>query len=500
MKKLLILFLLLTPLLIFAQNDAQNASSEEGFQMGGSAGSMTIDGETYTRVRLNPEFSIWKFGVGLDFDFLITPDGGIREEDWDEGKDYINKILYLRYAHRGDPFYAKVGSFPTYSIANGLIMNDYTNMLQFPETRKIGGYFGVNTPFSGLGLELFTADFAENDIIAGRAHIKPFEYSQVPLLDNLEFGVTVAMDVDQLNKFNDEDGDDVPDVFDAFEDDADYSVDTDNDGFPDELDYDADGDNLIDNPNDGSDWWANLPGDMQDHETILDEARIYGDEDEVVIVGSDYRLPIITYDYFSLYHYAEFAKIVDYGQGFIFPGFGAKVAIFDINLEGRRFEDEFVPGYFDNLYDDQRAYVVGDEIVTKESLLEFVNASTGWYGSVTTNIANMLYFDLAYQDMYGEDVTTGKSLWAGLRADTNMIPKIKEASITYSQANKSYINFKYFRNANAVVNGKISYELGPKSYLVGNYKERYTDINGDKKIKGDDEIQKTFGFGVEFKF
>ncbi len=485
MKKIIVLFLLMLPLVLVAQQGGMDVSQDEGFQMGGSVGATTINGETYTRIRLNPELVMWKFGLGLDIDFLITGEGDIREEDWDDWQDYVNKILYLRFAHRGDPFYALVGSFRSYTLANGLIVNGYTNMLNYPDSKKIGGYFGFNTEISGFGMEMFAADFTKMDIFATRAHFKPLEVSNFPLLSQLDLGVSFAHDVDQYKRFDDDDNDNVPDIFDAFPDDDDYAVDTDGDGFPDEIDIDADGDNIYD-PEDG--------------EIILDEKPIYDKEEDVTIVGTDYTLPLVDYDYFKLYHYAEYAKIIDYGQGFIFPGFGAKFAIFDMKLEGRRFEDEFIPAFFDYLYDDQRAFVRGQEIYTKTSILDGVKASTGWYGSVTANIGQLFFFDLAYQDMYGQDVVTGKSLWAGLRADTSMIPKINEASIEYAQTNKKYINFKQFRNENATVTGKISYELGGNSFLVGNYQERYDDINNDGKIKGDDEIAKTFSFTVEFKF
>jgi len=485
MKKILILFLLLLPLVVLAQESGQEVSQGSDFQMGGAVGATTINGETYTRIRLNPEISFWRFGVGLDIDLLITGNGDIREEDWDEWQDYVNKILYLRYCHRGDPFYALVGSFPSYTLANGLIVNGYTNMLNYPDKKKLGGYMGFNTDMSGFGMEMFAADFREMDVFATRAHFMPMQVTNFPILKELELGVSIAHDTDQYNRFEDSDGDNVPDIFDEFPNDGSVWSDIDGDGFADDIDIDANGNNVLDEEE------GYVPEDTK---------AKYNEEKEVTIVGVDYLLPLINYDYLQLYHYAEAAKIVDYGMGFIFPGFGAKVAIFDLKLEGRRFEDEFIPGFFDYLYDDQRAFVRGDKIYTKTSLLNSVNASTGWYGSATTNIAKLIYLDLAYQDMYGKDVTTGKSLWVGLRAETSMIPKINEASITYSQTNKKYINFKDFRNENASVTGKISYELGGNSYLVGNYQERYTDMNNDGKIKGEDEIAKTFSFTVEFKF
>lgn len=498
MKRILIFLLMMIPLLLSAQESGDDVSQGTEFQMGGSVGATTINGETYTRIRLNPELSFWKFGVGLDIDLLITGDGDVRKEDWDEWEDYLNKILYLRYAQREDPLYGLVGSFPSYTLANGLIINGYTNMLNYPDKKKIGGYVGFNTDFSGFGMEMFAADFRQFDIFATRAQVKPLELSSIPLLQNLVVGASFAHDKDQYLRFDDSDGDKVPDIFDDFPNDSNYAVDTDGDGFPDDLDIDADGDNLVDFVD--AEWYYNLPPSLQGGVPELNKRREFDSQEKVTIIGTDYLLPIIDSDYFSFYHYAEVAKIIDYGHGFIFPGFGARVAIFDLKLEGRRFEDEFLPGFFDYSYDDQRAFVSGDEIVTKTSTLKNINASTGWYGSATTNIANIVYLDIAYQDMYGKNVTTGKSLWAGLRADTNMIPKIREAAIMYSQTNINYINFSNFRNENATVIGKISYELAVNSFLVGKYQERYTDINNDGKIKGKDETAKTFCFAVEFVF
>lgn len=507
MKKIFMLFLLLTPLILLAQESSDEVMQATEFQMGGSVGATTINGETYTRIRLNPEISFWRFGLGLDIDLLITGEGDVREEDWDEWQDYINKILYLRYAHRGDPFYALVGSFPTYTLANGLIINGYTNMLNYPDQKKLGGYMGFNTDFSGFGMEVFAADFRQFDVFASRTHFKPLEITSVPLLESLELGVSFAHDRDQYKRFEDSDGDNVPDIFDDFPNNSDFSADTDGDGFPDGVDVDGDGVlDGIDSNGDGIPDGIDIDADGDNIYDPIDPSiqlvtrPVYNKAKKVTILGTDYILPLIDEEYLKLYHYAEVAKIINYGHGFIFPGFGAKVAIFDFKLEGRRFEDEFIPGFFDYLYDDQRAFVRGEEIKTKTSLLKGVKSSTGWYGSVTTNIANIVFLDLAYQDMYGKQVTTGKSLWAGLRADTSMIPKIRDASLMYSQTNMEYINFEYFRNENATVSGKVSYELGGSSYLVWNYQERYTDINNDGRIKGEEEITKTFCVSVEFLF
>jgi len=102
--------------------------------------------------------------------------------------------------------------------------------------------------------------------------------------------------------------------------------------------------------------------------------------------------------------------------------------------------------------------------------------------------------------MYGEGNAEGKSLWSSITVNPSMIPKLKEASIYYSQANVNYINFHYPRNQNANVTGRLVYALSENTNLVGRYCETYNDLNSDGIIKGKDEILEMLTFGVEFTF
>lgn len=100
---------------IFLNADTvDSTSTSPQFGMNGLIGTLMIDGITYSQLRLMPEVSIWKFGVGLDLNILIDGDGNIRENDWDDTEDYVSKIYYIRYGHKGEPFYAKIGSFPPF--------------------------------------------------------------------------------------------------------------------------------------------------------------------------------------------------------------------------------------------------------------------------------------------------------------------------------------------------------------------------------------------------
>ncbi|MDP8232681.1 MAG: hypothetical protein P9L91_08455, partial [Candidatus Zophobacter franzmannii] len=213
MRKLIILLVLLLPLFLFAQDDTEN---QEGFAMGGAIGTVNLGGENYTSIRLMPELAIWKFGIGLDIDLLIDGEGQIREEDWDDWEDYVNKFYYLRFARRTDPFYFKVGGLRGYTLGNGLLMDNYSNMLHYPEVRQIGLYTGFNAySVANLGAEVFTSNVTENDILAARVRINPFYYSAIPFLENLMVAGSVAMDRNQYHAILDTDGDNVPDAFDA---------------------------------------------------------------------------------------------------------------------------------------------------------------------------------------------------------------------------------------------------------------------------------------------
>ena len=48
--------------------------------------------------------------------------------------------------------------------------------------------------------------------------------------------------------------------------------------------------------------------------------------------------------------------------------------------------------------------------------------------------------------------------------------------------------------------GKVVYEISESTDMVARYSETYSDVNGDGKIKGNDEIISAFAVGVEFRF
>ncbi|MCK4694569.1 MAG: hypothetical protein KAT74_02340, partial [Candidatus Cloacimonetes bacterium] len=211
------------------------------------------------------------------------------------------------------------------------------------------------------------------------------------------------------------------------------------------------------------------------------------------------ELPLITKKLFYLSHYGEAAKILDHNMGFIFPGFYSKFLIFDMNLEYRFYQDDFAPAFFGHLYEEERAVVntISDSVTTKEMTLINYQKSQGWYACITSNLFNFLYLTIAYEDMYGDDYNN-RSFWGKVNLDTKLIPKLTKAELSYSQT--GFDKLTEFKSPNAIIEGTIGYSLGGSTQLVAKYQERYVDLDGNGKIKGEDETITTMNIGVEFCF
>ena len=479
--------------------EKKSDSSSGPFNMGGGVGSVMLGEKTYTQIRLMPELTFGKFGLGLDIDLMIDSNGNVRTEDWDSFEDYVNKIYYLRYGHRGDAFYGRLGGFKSYTLGHGLVMKDYSNMLRYPEYKQIGIQLGGKLPIAGMTAEMFTSNAVKNEILGGRLTIKPLSNMDIPFLNDLVLGGTVAHDRNQIKGLLDSDEDNYPDYFD------DYPF---NEDWHDEVDYEK------------YDFWEGVYFEFNPYSTIenfeawFDTSSTIDDlrnspfselgEDDITVFGVDYEIPLIQNSLFSLSHYGEVAKIMDHKMGFIFPGFYSKFLIFHMNLEYRIYQDDFMPAFFDQLYDEQRAVIVIDSMgkklpISKEEYrLTDMTKSHGWYGALTTNILNFLFITVAYEDMYDDDDDNSRSLWGKANFDTKLIPKLTKAEIGYTQT--GFGKLTKFKTANAIINGTLGYSLGGNTQLIGSYQERYIDLNGNGEIKGSEETITSMSIGVEFRF
>lgn len=480
-----------------AKGKEKPASTLLPFPLTMDIGAVSINDQIYTQIRLMPEISIWKFGVGLDLNLLIDSDGNIRKEDWNDFEDYLNKILYLRYATKQDPFYFRIGSFPSVRFGYGLIMRDYTNMLNYPDEKQLGLEIAVKGKTHDLTFDIFSPNIYELDIFAGRITGKPLLDSGVPIIKDLQLGATVVTDLNQLGGLDDKDGDGYPDKYDDFPEDERWQADTDGDSWPDppdssyighpNIDIDANNDNIPD---------SEQPWDILN----LKQTLKIGDKKSLTTLGFDYMLPLVSTDGFQLYHYSEVAHILNHGWGATFPGFGSHFLIFDLNLEYKILGQDFEPNYFNRIYDNQRAIVDTSNytIIPKESRLKNINKAQGWRGELTLHLLDIMDLSIAYEDIKGEDYEFGKSIYGQLSFTKTFIPRLSYAFISYSQTQVE--KFSEWKTPTAIIEAELGYTIAPSTLLIGSYKEYYDDRNGDGKITGKDETISSFTLGVQISF
>ena len=165
-----------------------------GDMLGFEIGSILIDGTTYAKALIQPEFEIGKFKAKLYLpviyqDNLFDPEswyfpagnnewsfGTDQSEAVDIAFDIVNdlflKINYLQWGDNGDDFYFKFGNLNNMTIGHGILMRNFSNNIEFPAVRKVGINTGVN--FENFGFEAVLDNAASPTIFGGRLVYIPF--------------------------------------------------------------------------------------------------------------------------------------------------------------------------------------------------------------------------------------------------------------------------------------------------------------------------------------
>lgn len=184
--------LLATSNFLFAQEESTFGNS--GTFTGG-IGMAVIDNESYFTINLHPDISLGNFGLGLNVNLLYnTKTGAIRTEDWDEDYDWLRLIRYVRYGHKRDKFYTRVGTLDAARLGHGFIMNYYTNEASYDQ-RKIG--LALDLDFGIGGFETVTNNLGRFEVFGARGYVRPLRlYTTVPIVKDIAFGLTYVTDID----------------------------------------------------------------------------------------------------------------------------------------------------------------------------------------------------------------------------------------------------------------------------------------------------------------
>ncbi|KAA3612469.1 MAG: hypothetical protein D8M58_20100 [Calditrichaeota bacterium] len=459
--------------------------------MGLSAGAAVLDGEVYNQIGIRPLITMGKLGIALDLSLYLDADGNIRKENWDEASDFFEKLYFVRWARPGDPFYVKAGAIDNYTLGYGLLMNHYSNAIEYPSVIRTGmeiGLQGDRLGFQGM-VNNFSETFDGGGVVAGRLSFK--------VIGDLELGVSAVADINQFKGLKDRDGDGVPDFVDDFPNKKKYSIDTDGDGVPDGIDPDQDGDGYTDNSQDPL--IANNDPDGVELKGDPLNIKNAKDKDQLAF-AADIAYPVVKQKYLNLTVYSQFAQFMnDGGWGASAPGVRAKFAFINAFAEYRIFDEKFLPEYFNTTYELERVTQFGDSVLTKRQKLQLINEKLqGYVIGADFNIADFIVFGAEYQNMSKNKVEL-KTFRANLDLNSDLIPKIKTAGAYFYQ-NNTGLKKLFDKTEGTIIGYKFGYDIGGGAALVFDFRQTFRDKDGNGIIKGSDETIKSTLIQTVFTF
>lgn len=464
----------------------------------GSFGSVTIDGKIYNQIAMRPEIPIGKMGIGLDLYIYIDGEGNFYKESWDFSntkagyRTLLDKIYYIRWARPGNPLYFRAGSLLYTTLGQGILVNGYSNTLEYPQVRRIG--LDLKAQISGFGIEYIQSDFKRVPGIVGLRLSKN-------LIPKLDIGFSIVTDVDQNKGLSNRDDDKYPDVFDHFPDDGDKWDEAQEDKYNWKPIYD----NYI-APNDTitfDDWFDELIGLADSLDLPLNPNPFKPEDFESdPITGYSFDLSYRLNSRITLY--SQFAQLIgetrelgedfrrDLGFGIVPIGILGRVGPIDLRAEFRKNTRNFIFNYWDRSYDVNRIVYVDSTLITKESELYKYGSMQGIYAELSSNIFNFATLGLGYQDLNGEQWDknendyiddSNRSFLATMQINTSIIPRLKTAKMFYQQSNVPN-PFKFNPSASTISGYDLGIELSNGMMLI--YKSRTTYIdngNGLESVK-----------------
>ncbi|MBT4035446.1 MAG: FecR domain-containing protein [Candidatus Marinimicrobia bacterium] len=475
----------------------------DALAMDAGFGAVTIDGQLYNQIALRPDISIGKLGVGLDVVIYMDQDGNIRKEEWNEAKDIIDKIMYVRWGEQGDPLYIRVGTLDNVVLGYGLLMNGYSNMMEYPSVRKTGHHIGVK--FGNFGIENVVANYKEFSFSGESTGLGIMGLRGTFSMGKLTFGSTVIMDNNQYLGLKDEDGDYIPDLVDDFPNDADYSKDSDGDGRPDNSpdEWDIDGDGKTDNytPDHNRDWDDVITRKPDPFDVSENPSTVGG-------VSIDIAYPILNMDKVKLVLFAEAGqyfgtadsmyyddngivrqKEVKYGMGATAPGLRAQLFNFlTASVEFRITPSgNFVYGLFDRNYDLERVGFVdyagmGLTPRTRYEKLYDNSSMMGVFGSIGADILGVVNLQAGYQHMTSDESEV-KGIQGVIGIAPNLIPKVEAANAYILRMN---VDDPFDIVSEGTLLGyKVTIGLGGGATLTWDFRQSYIDLDGNGEIDTD---------------
>jgi len=391
-------------------------------------------------------------------------------------KTIIDKIYYLRWGQPGDKLYFIAGALPSVTLGQGILVNNYANIMEYPQVRQVG--LNLQAKVAGFGIELIHSNF--KSFTPGVLGIR----GSRSLLPKLSLGVSFVTDLDQLAGLPDSDGDTYPDPYDYYPDDSEK--------------------------HDDSLYWRNIYGEItggiyaefdtwyfnSDGYNNYDPER--AENDPISGLGLD-----VTYalnEKITLYSQVGYllgevdtllndnsigyTEETNLGWGLVPIGARAKLGPINLLAEYRMGSRRFVFNYWDRAYDVNRVFVDPSRVSTRESQLYLYGKLNGFYIQADMSVMNLFTLSSGYQYMKGEkwdkDLNkyetgeTNKTFLSTIVINPSLIPRVGKAEAFYQQSNVPN-PFDFTPTASAIWGYNLGIEVSSGVMLM--YKARTTYIS-----------------------
>lgn len=354
----------------------------------------TGETKTWNQIRLQPELTLGKFGVGVDVGIEWDQQNKLNKEDWDDVTDILDKILYVRYGKKGqDSFSIRAGGLDNSTLGHGLLMSRFSNRTFWPDLKMLGLDVSVDTKL--IGVEAIAENLEDGEIVATRIRVRPLS-SGSGFFSKLGIAASMALD-------------------------RHVGV---------------------------SGFWPGF------------------EDDRVVIYGADQELPLIDNSIVRLVQTFDWAHIRNYGTGYA-GGFMGKLAFLDYKLEYRTMEGDFIPSYFDNFYQAERA--------AKRLALASADPDqrvSGFFGVIGANFGGYLKLGATYEE-YTSGGPADNRFVGTAEVPKGVIPK---TTLRGTYTKNHIVGIKDFfkvKDLEALYQGELSYEVAKGVQAVYMFTRRY---------------------------
>ena len=175
----------------WAQSDAPTTLN---FGFEADSQSTTVENSIFYSLSIRPYLNVGRISAALELPVRMDDQGDFIEQEWTSPVAIISKLHYLKWSAPGDLLYFALGEIDDFTLGTGFIMNQYSNMVNYPFVNKTGVNVEINPnperiPFGG---ELMIDNLFDPDVFGMRAYLRA-------ILPNLIFGTTFVVDSDPSN-------------------------------------------------------------------------------------------------------------------------------------------------------------------------------------------------------------------------------------------------------------------------------------------------------------